>query len=336
MNGSDPITAIMRGKQYWFGTCDRFLDFVERYQKKIQSKVRNAKDAEYLEDVSFELEVVCLFLLDDRFEVEYEKYSSKPGRNPDYTITFEKNTVFNVEVGRIREADQGYRFDKWVNEVVERGRAVHSDLAFRLKMPKLDAQPDLVDRLEASKEKIAQYIQLTIQNQNEKLPLDTPYEYIVPGFENELMLVLSRPSGKPTKDRTLSYGVSPRAVFYKKNEFHKFGDAISGKLGQMRPGMINVLILSSGSTTHEDVDLNWATESIKQLIDENNDAFFVEKGFQDTQDFVHQFKNLGGVLFRSTWVGEKPPRNLLWCNDLADQPIPELIAEYMRNMDRPK
>lgn len=225
--------------EYWLTSCGRFNDFAHSYRDKIRSKVRNATTDADLDDVWFELEIPYLFLLDERFEVEYEKRLLSGGRCPDYRVSFENSTVFNVEVGRIR--------------------GVHA----------------------------------------------------------------AAPNGSS----------GPIPVPYTHKEFWKLRDAICEKLGQMVPGMINLLILSSASDTHEDVDLFWARNFINQLAAENDDAFFVKKGFEGTQDFLRQFKNLSGVLFRSTWISvdQTSDRNSLWCNDQADEPIPEAIKEYLSN-----
>jgi len=90
----------------WIKSSERFKVFAEKYRNKIRKKVTGAqKDSvpdEKLKDVLFELEMAYLMLKDGRFlEVEYEKYREENERGPDFTVTYETGTVFNVEVRRI-------------------------------------------------------------------------------------------------------------------------------------------------------------------------------------------------------------------------------------------
>ncbi len=124
-------------------------------------------------------------------------------------------------------------------------------------------------------------------------------------------------------------------IFITGKEFRKFGDTIFDKLGQMVPGMINLLVIISTSTAHDRWHLNDSIYSIKNLLRKDDTDFFIQKGFQGKEDFMRHVKSIRALLFRSTWVGQVKDRNALWCNDQAGQKGPERIKQYLKKMDRP-
>lgn len=338
--GSELISDIFGDREHflsvvlrdWFAACRRFEDFVTRYKDKVRKKVRNAITNEDLEDLRFELQLPYLLLLDARFEVKYEILVSSQTGGPDFTVTFEGSTDFNVEVKRIRDADKDFRFDKWLEKVDRKIDAIPSILSFGLEIPKLESKPDLVDRLEASTEEIIRFITDTIRTTENELIVGSVAEYPIPGFQDEMVLILSKPVNKQDHNTSYSGGLKP--IFYTQKEYRKFGDAICDVLlRQVRPGMINLLFLGSNSTTHEDRDLLLAIHSINQ----QNDAFFIDKGFASRKDFLARAKSLSGILFRSSWVSlaaSSKERNYLWLNEQAEHSIPESIFAYLARMDK--
>lgn len=127
MNSREQIIYLMECRdhpiaqafEYWIDSSERFAGFVRRYRDKIRKKCITAKTFEDLEDIRVELEIPYLLLLDQRFEVEYEKFIHKEIRSPDFTVIFENCIEFNIEVKRIREPDLGHRFNRWKKEVVQ-------------------------------------------------------------------------------------------------------------------------------------------------------------------------------------------------------------------------
>lgn len=326
---SHNLSEILRG---WFATCERFEIFAYHYKDKIRKKVRGARTDERLEDLRFELEVPYLLLLDSRFEVEYEKY----GPSPDFSATFEDRTNLNVEVKRVREAKAGGRFDKCMDEIIRRIELIPSKLAFWLDAPGLESKLDLVDRLEGSKEGIVSFIAERIRSEEEQITPDSPREYLIPGFEGELILALTRPVNKPNPGT--SYHGGTRPIFYTQNEYRKFGDVILESLRQLMPGMINVLFVGSNSSTHEDREIPMAIDSINRNLRRREEDFFSGRRFTDKQDFLRQSTKLSGILFRSIWVSSSAQdknRNFLWLNAGAEHPIPEEICKYLRRMTWP-
>lgn len=86
----------------WLRGSRRFQAFATTYRGKIRAKLRHAQDEDGRRDLRAELETAALLLGEERFTLEYEKYSAAKQRGPDFTVTFKTHTPFNVEVRRIR------------------------------------------------------------------------------------------------------------------------------------------------------------------------------------------------------------------------------------------
>jgi len=339
MDNTDLFSYVTRDREHptlatlesWLKGSERFKNFAECYKDKIRKKISTAKSNEDLEDIIFELEIPYLLLLDGRFKVEYEKDGTRKVRAPDFSVSFEQDMEFNLEAKRIRESQLGDRFNRLIEQIVNRTKCIPSSLGFFLDMTSCDANPEFVDRFESAKEEVVQYIENSIRNEDSKLSYSTACEYPIPGFECDVILVLTKLSGKIRTDRTSYFGaVEP--ILYTQKEPYKFGDTIFDKLGQMIPGMINILVCTSKSSIHEPEDLFEAIASINQLIRKKDEEFFVQKGFGGIQDFLSQTKNLSGVLYKSTWSDQSGIRNLLWHNHQANLQIPEVISEYLQRM----
>ena len=325
---------------YWLENSPKFSGFLYKYRSKVRSKIRQAKTDEDLEDVRFELEIPYLLLLDDRFVVEYEKYGIGSKRAPDFFVSFEQSMEFNVEVKRIRQGASGDRFDSWVKQLVERIRKVPSSLAFSIATTSLDFDSYLVGRIETEGEAIIRFVENTIHAEELKIPLGDCCEYFIPGFGDELVLLLSKPPGKLDRNGT-SYNGCALPVFYTQKEPFKFSDTILDKLRQLTPGMINVLVFRSTSDTHEEEDLLESIGSLNRFIAQGNEEFFMRKGFLGIQDFLFHTRNLSGILYRSNWIRstnirQPGKRNFLWCNGQADHQLPEIIREHLVRMDAPR
>jgi len=323
--------TISKTLDYWIRKSKRYEDFVTQYREKIRKKCLTAKSFEDLEDIRFELEIPYLLLLDERFDVQYEKYGIGTKRSPDFTVIFENVIEFNIEVKRIREAILGQRFNKWLEEVVDEITKVPSTLAFSIDMALADGTSEFIDLLESKKEDIISFIKDSIYKEDARLPYKTPFEYPIPGFEDEVVLCLTKPEHKRKTDET-SYHCAVEPIFYTQKELYKLGDSIFEKLGQVMPGIINILVCTSNSSTHERHNLIEAVRSINQLIKKKDESFFIRKGFHGIDDFLSYTKHLSGILFRSTWSEEAKAVNFLWCNNKAEHQIPVSIREYITRM----
>jgi hypothetical protein len=256
MDNKSLIEYILEGRQHkielalnhWLDNSERYFAFVDIHRDKIRNKVRNAMTDDDLDDVRFELEVPYLFLINNKFTVEYEKYGSGKMRAPDFTIQYELRSEFNVEVKRIREGNFGVRYEDVIKKIINPVRRTPSSLGFSISVLHFDLNNDFINALEASAEQISCQIQNLIQREESKLSYDSSMDYPLPGFEHQIEITLSRPSGKKNLFRTSYYGgLDP--IFFTNKEHLKFGDTIFEKLGQCIPGMINILFVSINSST---------------------------------------------------------------------------------------
>jgi hypothetical protein len=90
----------------WALSSKRFRTFALTYRDKIRKKIRGTRDPEGLRDLQFELATAYFLLQEQQFTVEYEKFGTGKQRTPDFSVTYRTNTIFNVEVKRLRFASQ--------------------------------------------------------------------------------------------------------------------------------------------------------------------------------------------------------------------------------------
>ncbi len=323
-----PISTALR---YWLDSSERFAEFVHRYEDKIRKKCITAKSFEDLEDVKFELEVSYFLLMDKRFYVEYEKQLNAICRIPDFTVKFDDRIEFNIEVKRIRQAHLGQRFDQWMKDVVARISMVPSNLGFSLDMTHVDGTIDFLTQIETTKQEILQFIESKIREQDTVLRSGSSSEHSIPGIDGEFILHLTKLKQRKETGLT-AYHMAVEPIFYTQKERYKFSDAIFEKLTQMVPGMMNVLVCSTTSSTHEREDLLRAIRSINSLMKKKDDDFFHRKGFNGISGFLDHAKYLSGILFRGIWFNSSHPPNLLWCNTKAEHQIPDDLKLYLSTM----
>lgn len=346
MKADELVDYIFDDRAHLFGaflraleSSSRFLEFTEIYCDKIRRKIRDAHyDAAVVRDVLAEIEWAYLALQVDRFsEVEYELYGTKKP-NPDLTVTDSKlGIVFNIEVKRIRPPDVEKRFEVWKRRVVEQVKAIPSSLAFSIDIGSFNMSGELADRLEAKSDCIVSYIVETIVMVEKEMSIGDEKRYSMPGFEDAFEFRLTKPSGKVNLDHTSYHGGSfPLPVTHK--EYRKFGDEICDPehLGQIRPGMVNILAISTNSSAHDYFDLGKAIDSLKELVEKGDDEFFINKGFEGVEDFTIQLRRLSGILFRGAWFSVDFNPNVLWRNDTAEYPIPNSLAEILQRLDYPR
>lgn len=341
MDSNSLIEYILEGRQhktelaleFWLANSKRYFEFVHLNRDKIRNKFRNAITDEDADDVRFELELPFLFLIDDKYTVEYEKFGSEKKRAPDFTIQHDGALQFNVEVKRIREGRLGTRYEEVIKKIIEPIRNIPSSLGFSINVLDFDLDEDFVTSLENSVEQVINQIQTLIIKEEAKIPYDSCFEYPLLVGKDKIVITLSRPSGKKNLSRT-SYNSGLDPIFFTNKESFKFGDTIFEKLGQCIPGMINILFISTNSSTHEPEDVLESIASINHLIKRQDINFFKKKGFDSIDDFVNTSKLLSGIVSKTTWVGLDNNFNLVWCNCNADRQIPQELNDYMKFMGR--
>jgi hypothetical protein len=89
----------------WVRGSRRFKVFATDYRAKIRTKLKSVRDEGGMQDLRAELATAALLLREERFALEYEKYTASKQRGPDFTVTFKTHTSFNVEVRRMRSTE---------------------------------------------------------------------------------------------------------------------------------------------------------------------------------------------------------------------------------------
>jgi hypothetical protein len=92
--------------------------------------------------------------------------------------------------------------------------------------------------------------------------------------------------------------------------------------------MVNVLLI--GADTNANNDLHVAA-TVKQLVlraESKQDAYFGERGFRDSRDFLRDLQRLSGVLLRADW--HDVAESALWLNPQARHQIPADVEKLLR------
>lgn len=89
----------------WVRDSRRYRQFAITYSSKIRAKLKNARDEHSIKDLRAELQTAALILREERFTLEYERYTALKQRGPDFTVTFRTHTLLNVEVRRIHSTE---------------------------------------------------------------------------------------------------------------------------------------------------------------------------------------------------------------------------------------
>ena len=187
------------------------------------------------------------------------------------------------------------------------------------------------DSIESRRDSIKAAILERIALADSELQFGESRGYTIPGAERLIEIEISKPPGKARRNRTSYYG-GTFPVWYTQREFTKFGDIVCGKLGQFGAGTPGILAVGSRNMTHEDIDCENALSELSRLARKRDDAFFQKKGFAGTADFLSQYRGLSGISYRSSWIGDGP-RNFVWTNPDAGNPVNREIIAYLEDMD---
>jgi hypothetical protein len=98
----------------------------------------------------------------------------------------------------------------------------------------------------------------------------------------------------------------------KPNHNTKLINAVCDKVGQMTPGMMNVLAIRAENGG----DLAAAMVELRGMAEHKDELFFTRKGFKDAADFLRQFRLMSAI-----WQPGS-----LWRNSLAKYALPSELA----------
>ena len=109
----------------------------------------------------------------------------------------------------------------------------------------------------------------------------------------------------------------------------RLADIVCGKLGQLLPSMINVLVVVAEGDAMAHLDVPRAMTRLKDRAERRETSLFTRHGFRGTPDFFKHYQRLSGLLVRSAWDPESGSCPILWTNSQAKHPIPAKILALL-------
>src|SRR5262245_6505257 len=104
-------------------------------------------------------------------------------------------------------------------------------------------------------------------------------------------------------------------------EFSKLSNTVCQKIGQLAPGMLNLLVLSYEHEHVDGFDGPTALLQLRRLAEQRDDLFFARRGLADARDFLKQFQRLSAALFR-IHQQDDGIQSALWLNATAKHQLP--------------
>jgi hypothetical protein len=103
--------------------------------------------------------------------------------------------------------------------------------------------------------------------------------------------------------------------------------AVCDKLGQLPPGMINVLVLGAEGASSAAEALVPAMDFLQERAAHKDEALFLQRGFTGIRDFLRHFQRLSGAMWLAGESGA--PRTSLWRNPQARHPLPVDLTKVL-------
>ena len=102
--------------------------------------------------------------------------------------------------------------------------------------------------------------------------------------------------------------------------------AVCDKLGQMPPSMINVLVIGADGPSSAADALAPVMLWLQDRAAQKDEAFFQQRGFTGTRDFLRHYQRLSAALWLSGALHAS-----LWRNPQARHPVPADLARALNN-----
>jgi hypothetical protein len=114
-------------------------------------------------------------------------------------------------------------------------------------------------------------------------------------------------------------------------EFGKLANAVSQKIGQLAPGMLNLLALSYERPWADGFDGPAALVRLRRLAEQKEDAFFARRGLADGREFLRQFQHLSAAIFY-VHLPTGVAHGELWLNSGARQRLPDELRNALQRV----
>lgn len=108
----------------------------------------------------------------------------------------------------------------------------------------------------------------------------------------------------------------------------RLADTICAKLGQMLPGVSNVLLVGVDAAQFTDGDLRSVMQGIQQRAERNDHVWVHRYGFRDRSDFFRHYRRLSELLVRGPGLDPGAPPTV-WVNPQATHPLPGKVRTVL-------
>lgn len=109
-------------------------------------------------------------------------------------------------------------------------------------------------------------------------------------------------------------------------------DTVCDKLGQMRPGMSNVLIIVTNSNFYAALELDQAMIQLKDRVEKKEEGLYGRYGFAKPTDFFKYYLRLSGILARTLGSRKSKIRSNLWLNNDTKHPLTRSLKNTLQRM----
>ena len=109
----------------------------------------------------------------------------------------------------------------------------------------------------------------------------------------------------------------------------KWAEVVCSKLGQLPPGVINVLLVGSARQITQPCPAETALGELTQAAQRGEDAFFQRNGLAGARDYARQIARLSGVLRAAEWDLAHAAQFSLWRHPAARHPLPPDLARAL-------
>jgi hypothetical protein len=110
----------------------------------------------------------------------------------------------------------------------------------------------------------------------------------------------------------------------------RLADTVCDKLGQMLPGMVNVLVVGVADPVAAQLDVAGAMARLKQRVENKDAAVLGRYGFSGPADFFKYYLRLSGILVKGVAGGGTAGGGVLWLNNQAKQQIPSNLRTILQ------
>lgn len=107
-------------------------------------------------------------------------------------------------------------------------------------------------------------------------------------------------------------------------------DTICDKLGQMRPGMINVLLVVTDNDFFATLDLDETLVQLKARAERKEESLFGRYRYANTADFFKYYLRLSGLLVRPIDPQNGTDQSRLWINNQAKHSLPRPVQKILK------